>query len=241
MLEYLLPENVWQPPKLTSEEITEYCKEVTLDGYIERDFLVVFKIEPYIDSILVHINTEKNNQVEYNERFTFHNGYAWTPEMEKLFEERCVNNPRCGYNFSKLDDIYKLYSKEYPDWKLKRYYTKAFRLLDHIYHCMRKYSAKEMLYKAGLDELAANIDKMDEINLLSVKPSDIYEGISIRTLRALNCRDGAQLLASSHIRKMIIELQQRFPIWNESQYRAFLLSEKSKEEAKEFLKMFKVV
>ena len=98
----------------------------------------------------MHINTEKNNQVEYNERFIFLNGYAWTPEMEKLFEERCVNNPRCGYNFSKLDDIYKLYSKEYPDWKLKRYYTKAFRLLDHIYHCMRKYSAKEMLYKAGI-------------------------------------------------------------------------------------------
>jgi hypothetical protein len=130
-----------------------------------------------------------------------------------------------------------------------------------------------MLYKAGLDELAANIDTMDEINLLSAKPSDIYAGVSMRTLRALNCRDGAELLSLSPNRKIIIELQQRFPymfkerlndaqcsyiyylingnltvdeigrlfrakqqqlfpIWNENQYKAFLLTEKSKEEAK---------
>ena len=99
----------------------------------------------------------------------------------------------------------------YPDWKLNRYYTKPFRLLEHIYHCMRKGSTKEMLYKAGLDELAANVEELDEFDLLASKPSDIYEGVSIRTLRALNCREGSVLLSSVYNRKFLKELQMKFP------------------------------
>ena len=86
------------------------------------------------------------------------------------------------------------------------------RVLEHIYHCMRKGSAKEMLYKAGLDEFAANIDMMDEINLMSRKPSDIYGGISMRTLRALNCREGSALLATEYNSKFIKELQSKYPV-----------------------------
>jgi hypothetical protein len=137
---------------------------------------------------------------------------------------------------------------------------------------MRKNTAKEILYKAGLDELAANIEDMDEMDLLSSRPSDIYEGVSMRTLRALNCREGAALLALSYNRKFLKDLQVKFPeifreslndaqcsylnhlitgeltvgevgrlfkarrlklllIWNDSQYKMFLLREKNKKQA----------
>lgn len=51
-----------------------------------------------------------------------------------------------------------------------------------------KNTPKEILYKAGLDELANNIYLMDEINLLSDTPSDLYDGINIEILNNLNCK-----------------------------------------------------
>mgnify|MGYP003308452035 CR=1 FL=1 len=244
---------------------------------MERDFLVIFKIEPYIDTLFVHINAESTGEPEYFNRFTFQKGFVWDAERERFFVDRCLNNPRCGCAYEKIDDIYRIYSDRYPDWQLNRYYTKPFRLLDHIYHCMRECSAKEMLYKAGLDELAANIEDMDEVNLLSSKPSEIYEGVSMRTLRALNCREGAALLSSSYNRKILKELQLKFPeifkerlngaqcnylnhlitgvltvgevgrlfkarrlsllqLWNDNQYKIFLLREKNMEQARDTVK-----
>lgn len=64
---------------------------------------------------------------------------------------------------------------------------------------MRKNTPKEILYKAGLDELANNIYLMDEINLLSDTPSDLYDGINIEILNNLNCKKGALLLSSKNM------------------------------------------
>ena len=75
---------------------------------------------------------------------------------------------------------------------------------------MRKNTVKEILYKSGLDELAIKADLIDEIDLLSTKPSDLYEGVSMRSLKALNCKDGAEMLLNREYRVFIKELQKRF-------------------------------
>lgn len=211
MLDFLSNDNKWTPPELSQAEIEEYYNQAISGECSEKDYFIIFKVEPYIDSIFVHIADRNSEESEYMKRFTFHEGFVWDYETERFFVERCLNNPRCEYTYVKIDDIYQIYSKKYPDWKLNRYHTKPFKLLEHIYHCMRKGSAKEMLYKAGLDELAANVEELDEFDLLASKPSDIYEGVSIRTLRALNCREGSVLLSSVYNRKFLKELQMKFP------------------------------
>ncbi len=209
MLEIFSLDNKWNPPELSSLELEEYCNQIFKSE--DKNYLVIFKVEPYIDSVLVQVNDTNPQEAVCVKRFTFHEGFVWDFETEKFFVERCLNNSWCGYSYEKLDEIYHFYSKKYPDWKLSRYYTAPFRLLDHIYHCMRKGSAKEMLYKAELDELAANLEELDEFDLLSSKPSDIYEGVSMRTLRALNCRAGTVLLSSAYNRNFLKDLQMKFP------------------------------
>lgn len=71
---------------------------------------------------------------------------------------------------------------------------------------MRKNTPKEILYKAGLDELANNIYLMDEINLLPDTPSDLYDGINIEILNNLNCKKGALLLSSKNNRIAIKQI-----------------------------------
>jgi len=198
-------ENTWIPPHISEqEEENMICPEY------EENF-VIFHTEPYIDAYYIYRDEEEENPTTYMKRFSFHEGFRWSYEEEELFDELCRHNDRIYVNSDQMDSVFKYYSEKYPDWKLKRYYTKPMWMLDHIYHCMRRDSAKEMLYKAGLDELAANVNMLEEINLMASKPSDIYDGVTMRALRALNCKTGAELLADREKRKVIKELQVKFP------------------------------
>ena len=202
-------QNDWNPPHIEECEKEKICKSMKMD--LQSEYFVIFRIEPYIDAYYVRYGCDEDLSDSYIKRFTFHEDFRWSFEDELIFEEKCVKNERILFDGGVINNIYKYYSQKYSDWKLKRYHTKSMRLLEHIYHCMRKGSAKEMLYKAGLDELATNIDMLDEVNLMSRKPSDIYEGITMRTLRSLNCKEGAVLLATKYNRKYIKELQVKYP------------------------------
>ncbi len=199
-------ENTWNPDAIADEKINDLIQDVSefTDGY-----LLIFQIEPYIDSLF--IDFDKKQSVMKTTRFVFHEDYIWDMNAELLFEERCVLNKRVKYTYGAINLIFDYYSDKHPEWNLKRYYTQDMKLLDHIYHCMRKDSAKEILYKTGLDELAVNLHLMDEYDLLSTKPSDIYENISLRTLRSLNCSAGAKLLAEHDSRVYLRRLQQASP------------------------------
>lgn len=200
--------NTWTPP-----EIDEYDYALSalkdLNAGQNDQFLYIFRTVPYIDS--VYVEYDSLNHPSSVRRFTFHEGYRWDAEDEEFFIENCVKEEKCSYNGGVIDEIYERCLKERPEWHVKRYYTKSLRLLDHIYNCMRKNTAKEMLYKAGLDELAAHVDDIDELNLLASKPSEIYDGITMKVLRSLNCSCGAALLEKKARRDFVKDLNQKFP------------------------------
>ena len=202
--------NVWEPPEIRDSDLAAYLSSIQPGESEKRDRLIIFRVKPYIDSLYVQYD-DASGKPTIRKRFTFHEDYRWEYEDERFFVDNCLKNLGCDYTYSAIDEIYRYYSECHPDWKLKRYYTRNMKLLDHIYHCMRRGTAKEMLYKAGLDELAVNIEDLDEINLLACKPSEIYAGISMRTLRALNCPDGSTLLATDVNRVFVRELQRKFP------------------------------
>lgn len=194
-------DNSWNPPEIEKEYFF-----LGLEEFVESErekYLVIYRVEPYIDAFLY--TRDKNI------RLTFREDYCWDYETEQIFEENCIMDCNCGYTHNALMDIYRIYSAKHPEWNLKRYHNKGLRLLDHIYNCMRKNSAKEILYKAGLDELALYVDGIDELNLLAGSPSQIYDGISMRTLRAMNCEYGAKMLLKQYNRSFISKLQVKFP------------------------------
>lgn len=207
MLEYGY-KNTWTPPDLPEEEIYKDIKQLgRLDG--TNGFLWVFKSDKYIDSYYISFNGKPHGRDLW--RFTIHEGYIWDQEKEEAFAELIVKDPGCIYKPEELDRVYEIYSSRHPEWHLKRYRTHRGRMLDHIYNCIKQNTAKEMLYKAGLDELAVGADNIDELNLLATRPSDLYDGISMRTLRSLNCEDGAELLSEHHYREYIKDLQKAYP------------------------------
>lgn len=212
MLDFL-NENIslWTPEPLPEEKIEELYQSVRPNPGEEAEWLIIFRVDPYIDSLYVHYSFRSNEKPIKIKRFTFQEDYRWSYADENYFSQHCLNNLHLKYTFDALDKIYRHYDEKYPDWKLNRYYTKPIRLLDHIYNCMKKNTAKEMLYKAQLDNLASYIDDLDEINMLAKKPSELYDGLSIKILRALNCREGSILLSVKEKRDFLKKLQSAFP------------------------------
>lgn len=208
MLDFVIRENSWTPSEVSEKEIYGKWQAVRKNLENCQVFLFIFQTRPYIDSVLIDVNNEVSPVIN---RFTFHEDYCWDKTQEELFVDLCLNNPYCQLNTGAIDEIYKYYGNLYPQWHLKRYHTRSFKVLDHVYHCLKQNTVKEMLYKAGLDELAVNLECLDEINVLAVKPSEIYSGISMRILKNLNCEDGAKLLSCESKRKMIKDINSVFP------------------------------
>ena len=204
-------ETDWKPPMIGYDTLNSMLKEYASSAKEAYDYLVIFRMMPYIDAVHFHYSLDDEPYLQFVNRYVFHEGYAWSPEYEYQFEEYCLRNPGCVYSHQCIDDIFDLYSSKYPEWNLKRYYTKDLRLLDHIYHCMRRGTLKEMLYKAGLDEIAFQSSYAEYIDETASKPSDAYGGVSMRILRAVNCEAGAALLAREKYRKFLTELQKAFP------------------------------
>lgn len=208
MLELSMKKNTWTPPFLTETEIKSYVSgRKNLVGEW-HDYIVFLRKSPFIDLLFVRENDD--HDIEDVDRFEFHDDYVWDFDLNRRFHEKCIDNDRINYDRNAFDDIYKFYSREYPGWKLKRYHTKDMRLLDHIYNCMRKNTVKELLYKAELDELAAQSDNIDSLDLLSGSPAEIY-GLSNRIIRAMNCKEGAEILSYSKYRSYIKELNMIHP------------------------------
>ncbi|WP_027204563.1 hypothetical protein [Butyrivibrio fibrisolvens] len=134
----------------------------------------------------------------------------WRPEHEQLFTECCLNNANCTYKYGFFDEIFDYYNELHSEWRLKRYYTDSARLLDHIYHCMRKNTVKELLYKCGLDMLAKYSEDIDDLNLLASSPSEVYGDIPIKLLRALNCEAGGMMLCHEEYRNLLKTLGRNY-------------------------------
>ncbi len=197
--------NTWDPPKIDEYELISDKEDVReCCGY-----LFFIKTEPYIDSLYVEYDSEK--RPARMRRFAFHEGYSWRREDELFFHDHCVRDSECLYSSDTLTGIYRYYDANHPEWHIRRYYSKGLRLLDHIYNCIKKNTAKEILYKAGLDELAVHIDGMDELNLFASSPSEIYEGLSMKVLRSLNCPCGAALVNGKNMRQFLKDLNMKFP------------------------------
>ena len=204
-------DNKWNPPLLEYDTLNNMLLTYAKVSEDSHDFLVILRVTPYIDSIHFHYSLDNEPYLQSVNRYVFHEGYEWSSEDEYYFSEYCLQNPRCVYSHGCIDEIYDCYSKKHPEWHLKRYYMKDLRLLDHIYHCMRRGTFKEMLYKAGLDEIAVQSQYAEGIKEEATKPSDVYGGVSMRILKNLNCEAGARLLSKNRYRQFLIELHKFFP------------------------------
>ena len=190
------------------------------------------------------------NVIIYNEqvvtsfgRFIIAKGYLWSEDEERHFT-KLLWDENVAFDNKKIQMIYQKYAEENPNWHLKKYGGKPLRLLDHIYQCMNPGSAKEILYKAGLDELAARLGGVDDYNMIGSSPADIFGGLTMRTLRAINHPYGVFLIETERKRQKLLTLQKRYAWmfekkWNESMCRYMCRLLQTNLKTEEIARMFR--
>ncbi len=197
-----LVHNSWEPPEIDMEQVMQECRYIKHDPW--QNICVLFERDGYIEVVVYN---EKVKGVF--SRFIVAPDYYWTLEEEQLFD-KLVQEENVAFSALQYMSIYEKYSKQYPDWKLRKYHNKPLRLIDHIHHCQQKYSVKEILYKAGLDEIAARINLIDGYNLIGSSPADIFSGLNTRLLRVVNIPEGIALIQTEEKRQKMRVLQNKY-------------------------------
>ena len=202
-----ISQTVYDLPKAYIKKVMEEAQK-----YVELVSIIFFiATEPYIDMLCLEI-MDYNDKIYCITRFIFHEGLYWNDMQEELFERKCLKSEYpLRFNSADFDKIYKYYSEQCPQWHLRRYYTHEMRLLDHIHHCMTRNTAKELLYKSGVDELAVRVNDAKDVNLSATTPSGIYDNVPMRVIRAVNTEYGAELLADKEYRDYLKELNSQYP------------------------------
>ncbi len=204
MLDFNFVDSTWEPKPPDFEEYYKLIEiKHTLINNIktyDEPFFVVVKYEP--DIVGYWFTYEQDGCMASKKRYVFHEGYFWDWAFEKIFDE-FVRNESSIFICPYLDEIYIKYSQLHDDWHLQRYYKRPVKMLDHIYHCMKRNTVKELLYKAGMDELAVYRNEIEDLNLLATSPSKVFDGINNKILRLLNSKHGAMLLSGQENRRFI--------------------------------------
>lgn len=129
----------------------------------------------------------------------------WDWEMERKFDEYC----RSTLVWQTAVNVGKTVSHMAKKSGIKLCRTNTAIDLANIYYVLHRGNPKEILYKAGLAYLAIELDLMEDFDMLATSPTKIFDGLSMRTLCALNTEQGSKLLRSKKNRKKLLEMQNK--------------------------------
>ena len=205
-------ENSWEPEPLDEEIIRRKAKIVAYK-YVhmhDKNFwgdlcAVILKNKRFMELIIYNINLRISVL-----RFIIAADYYWTwKEVENFINLLQEVEGFIAYDMDCFEELFQRYSFLYPEWNLQFKRNCPFQLLDHIRSCIQSGSVKEKLYKSGLDVLAFNITEIEEYNMVGSTPSEIFSGLNMRTLRALNSSAGSILMNTEEKRQILLKLQRR--------------------------------
>ncbi len=194
--------NCWEPKPLNMEKIKHDAGYITHTP--QQDVCVLTDYGNYIEVVIY------NEQIQSSlHRFIFAPDYHWSIEEEEIFAGLVLHEVM-AYSAFYGNTIFEKFASQYPQWHLKQYSGKPLRMMDHIHQCQHPGTVKETLYKAGLDEIAVQIDKIEEYNMIGVSPSDIFSGLNMRLLKAINIPEGIPLIDCEWKRQKMLLLQNKY-------------------------------
>lgn len=145
------------------------------------------------------IYVSRTSNLKLLKRFIIRKGYR----LEELEEEMlyCL----CHDHGVLVDrELYRLMvidiKRHFPEIKFSYYKDLRHGLL-HLYYTLHDSGPRELLYKAGLKLHATYLDEIDDYNYLGKTPSEIFDGIPMKLLRALHSDWGIHFLSDKSSRE----------------------------------------
>ena len=146
--------------------------------------------EPYVEIY----TWDKMLHPDLYTRFIIREGYRMPEEEEEAFLCYTESNPRA--DDGRTEYLNEQIPKLFPQWNYRRY--EDFQLetgMQHMYFASHRSGCREILYKAGLANIAFQLDSLPEYNAIGSTPEKIVgHEIPIRMLRMLDQTEAIRIL-----------------------------------------------
>lgn len=139
-------------------------------------------------------------------RFVIAEDYSFSQEDEKLFLEYMSGNIVIEDDMVK--DLANHIKKEHTDLHIELYSDPRHVLL-HIYYTFHRNGIYEILFKANLNWIAVNLDRIEDYNIIGSSPREIFN-THIEILRAFNYAGGIECIITLQDRELLNNLYAAF-------------------------------
>lgn len=111
--------------------------------------------------------------------------------LPEMLEEKLLNycrEPLLCIGYQSMDTFNSVLIERFPQWHCIEYFAKNVgRCIEHIYYASHRSGSREILYKAGLVNVAYNMKQLPMVNLGGSTVSAIIgHNLPIKLLRILN-------------------------------------------------------
>ena len=148
-------------------------------------------------------------------RFVLCNGHRLTEKDEQSYlqyikeakQEKLITD--LGMLQSFVDRVH----EKFPSWNINEsiFYPPLFLVLMQLYFVCHRSGIREILYKAGLDNIANNIDGISGCNILGSSPESIFDAhMPIKLLRLLNRPDMIHYMLADDTLEMCADIYKKF-------------------------------
>lgn len=160
----------------------EYCEDssrVHIFPFVRVNSKGVYYIDVYVWDVTLY--------PEAFHRYIIYSGYCLPEILESSFLEYLKRDFIC-FDDVQMESFNKNIRSCFPDWHYVRYPDKYMgQALEHLYYASHRSGAKEILYKADLDQIAYYLDEIPLCNLIGSTPEAIIgHGMPLKLLRILN-------------------------------------------------------
>lgn len=195
--------NAYNFPMLSECEFMNMEIEAFKDSESVRCFAYYRHVGPvaYVDIYVWDVMLQNRYK-----RFVIVEGYSSSQEDEKLFLEYMSGN--IVIEDDMVQNLVNCIKKEHTDLHIEAY-SEPCHILLHIYYTFHRNGIYEILFKANLNWIAVNLDRIEDYNIIGSSPQEIFN-THIEVLRAFNYAGGVESIITLHDREVLNNIYAAF-------------------------------
>ncbi len=173
--------------------------------YKELGKMVIMPYPAQLDDgeIYFQIHLANPKSLGKTKRLIVRKGFRLPVDEEHFLMKYC-NEVLGVVDVGLYQNLFHVCRKFVPELKLRKDEKPIHGIL-HLYYTFHESGPRRSLFLAGLDYLAANLDKIDDYNMLGTTPEEIFDGIPLECLEGLNDAWGIPLLKTRDSRALLRE------------------------------------
>ena len=178
------------------------------DEYHEEQILLYIDTSRVQESNCIVIYICNKDEKEGYKRYVLHLGHRLSERDEESFV-RYLEAESVVYH---LEEAVEEINKYMPELNLCIYPDCPKHTVLHLYYSLFP-GIREMLFKAKLNHMASSISEMDDINLCSTSPTNLYKGFTMKALRLLNTEWGVKEFTTKEKRDNAAKTYRKYCRW----------------------------